>query len=240
VIARGRSALCPEIGGRCARLSVERPSARFAELAAAPISCRDMPRFSVSAAFCVLALLAPAAASAKPRVVSASGCAERAFSTVFSAYHDTALYTLAPGGDFEAGTDGWTLSDGASLAGESSSIVLGAGLGASSLELAAGASAVTPPICVERGFPAFRFAARSAGERRGVVRVQVLYGAGGKSKKTGRIRARASWKLTRRLSLAQGRFHVKPGGSADVRLRFTVSRAAVLLDDVYVDPRLRR
>jgi hypothetical protein len=68
----------------------------------------------------------------------------------------------------------------------------------------------------------------------------VLYGAGRKSKKTGRIKAAAAWKVTRKLSLAQGRFHVKRGQSANVRLKFTASRGTVLMDDVYVDPRLRR
>jgi hypothetical protein len=190
-----------------------------------------------------LALLAPAAlAKPKPEHAAAvaGGCAERAFSTVFASYHDNALYTLAPDGDFEAGAAGWTLGDGAVVAGESSSIRLGADLGAKSLELAPGASATTPPICVERGFPSFRFAARSAGSRHGVLRVQVLYGAGHKSKKSGRIKAAAGWKVTRKLSLVQGRFHVKRGQSANVQLKFTASRGTVRMDDVYVDPRLRR
>jgi hypothetical protein len=210
-----------------------------------------MPRLNPSYALCAvaaaLALPAPAAlaktdklAAPKASAVATGGCADRAFSKVFSAYQDRALYTLAPGGDFEAGADGWTLDDSAAVADESSSIQLGAALGASSLELPAGASATTPPICVERGFPAFRFATRSAGRRHGVLRVQVLYGAGGKSKKTGRIKAGNVWKVTRKLSLAQGRFHVKRGGSANVRLRFTASRGTVRMDDVYVDPRLRR
>jgi hypothetical protein len=184
-----------------------------------------------------LALFAPTALADQ---AAAGGCAERAFSTVFASYHDTALYSLAPDGDFEAGAAGWTLGDGAAVAGESSSIQLGDALGASSLELAPGASATTPPICVERGFPRFRFAARSTGAPRGVLRVRVLYGAGRKSKKTGRIRAAAEWKVTRRLALAQGRFHLRRGQSANVQLRFTASRGTVRIDDVYVDPRLRR
>jgi hypothetical protein len=205
---------------------------------------------SVAVGTATLALFAPAALAkpdpaAKPAhraaPAIAGGCAERAFSTVFASYNDTALYTLAPDGDFEAGADGWTLGDGATVADESSSIQLGAQLGAKSLELAAGASVTSPAICVERGFPGFRFAARSAaGERRGVLRVQVLYGAGRKSKKSGRIKAAADWKVTRKLSLAQGRFHIKRGESANVQLKFTASRGTVRMDDVYVDPRLRR
>jgi hypothetical protein len=168
---------------------------------------------------------------------SPTPCAERAFSKVFASYNDNRLYTLAPDGDFEAGAAGWTL-DGAVVADESSSILLGAALGAKSLELADGASATTPAICVERGFPGFRFATRSAD--RGVLRVQVLYGAGRKTKKTGRIRGGAEWKVTRKLSLAQGRFHVRRGQSASVQLKFTASGGTVRMDDVYIDPRLPR
>jgi hypothetical protein len=192
------------------------------------------PALSVTLAAASLALAAPAAPAKPDEAAAVGGCAERAFSTVFAAFSDNALYTLAPDGDFEAGASGWTL-DGASVADESSSIQLGAAVGAKALELPAGAAATTPPICVERGFPAFRFATRG----RGVLRVQVLY-AGGRSKKTGRIRGRGDWRVTRKLSLAQGRFHVERGGSADVRLRFTASRGTIRIDDVYVDPRLRR
>jgi hypothetical protein len=165
---------------------------------------------------------------------SSSACPDRPFAKIFSAFHDNALYTLAPDGDFEAGAAGWALSDGAAAVDESSSIQLGAALGAKSLELATGASATTPAFCVEHGFPSFRFVTRGAG----VLRVQVLY-ADGKSTKTGRIKAGDAWKVTRKLSLAQGRFHVKAGQSASVQLRFTASRGSVRMDDVYIDPRYR-
>jgi hypothetical protein len=200
----------------------------------------------VTAAASALALAATVALADEDRpeqvrtessVAAAGPCAERAFSRVFASYDDNRLYTLAPDGDFEAGAADWTL-DGAVVADESSSIQLGAALGTKSLELADGASATTPPICVERGFPNFRFVARSGDY--GVLRVQVLYGAGRKSKKTGRIRAAADWKVTRKLSLAQGRLHVRRGRSANVQLTFTASGGTVRMDDVYIDPRLRR
>jgi hypothetical protein len=201
----------------------------------------------VTAAAATFALAAPVALADKDKpekvrtessAAAGSPCAERAFSTIFAAYDDNRLYTLAPDGDFEAGAAGWTL-DGAVVADESSSIQLGAALGAKSLELADGASATTPAICVQRGFPSFRFVTRAVAGK-GVLRVQVLYGAGRKSKKTGRIRSAADWKVTRKLSLAQGRFHVRRGQSADVQLKFTASGGTVRMDDVYVDPRLRR
>jgi len=166
---------------------------------------------------------------------SKSGCEDRDFSRIFAAFHDRSLYTLAPDGDFEAGASGWELADGASVVDESSSILLGDALGAKSLELADGASAVSPAICVAKGFPSFRFAARGEG----VVRVEVLYRAGRKAKKAGRVKGGDAWHLSRKVSLAQGRFRVKRGQTANVQLRFTASGGSVRVDDVYVDPRFR-
>jgi hypothetical protein len=165
--------------------------------------------------------------------VAVSGCPDRAFSKVFKAYRDRALYTLA--GDFEDDAAGWELSDGASVAEESSSILLGDALGTKSLALADGASAVSPAICVAKGFPSFRFVARGEG----AVRVDVLY-ANGKAKKAGRVKGGDAWHVSRKVSLAQGRFRVKRGQTANVQLRFTAVRGAVNVDDVYVDPRFRR
>ena len=176
--------------------------------------------------------------SEKKHAVSSEPCADREFARVFKPWHDRALYTLAPGGDFETLAEGWTLEGGV-LAADSSPFLLGAALGASSLELPAGASAVTPPICVERGFPSFRFVARSVGEERAVMKVQVLY-ADGKKKATGRVKPGAEWAPTRKLSLAQGRFKIRRGRSAQVQLRFAVTTGTARLDDVYIDPRMWR
>ena len=181
--------------------------------------------------------VAPAPAPA-PAPAKSSGCSDRVFTTVFADFNDRALYTLAPDGDFEAAAAGWELADGASVVDESSSILLGDALGGKSLELAAGASAVSPEICVERGFPSFRFVKRSANG--GVLRVDVLYRDGKKAKKAGRVKAGAAWGVSRKVSLAQGRFRVKRGQSAAVQLRFTASGGSVRVDDVYIDPRLRR
>ena len=165
-------------------------------------------------------------------------CEERPFARVFEPWNDRRLYTLAPGGDFETAAEGWTL-DGGIVAADSSPFVLGEALGASSLELPAGASAVTPPICVERGFPSFRLVARSVSADQAVVKVEVVF-ADGRVKKAGRLKPAADWAVTRKLSLAQGRFRVRRGESALVQLRFAVTTGTARLDDVYVDPRFHR
>jgi hypothetical protein len=176
---------------------------------------------------------------APKKPVAPAACADRSFATVFSPWHDKALYTLAGGGDFETQATGWTLAGPASLAVDSSPFLLGAALGVSSLELPAGASAVSPPICVARGFRSFRFVARSVSADQGVLRVQVLY-SHGRVKSVGRVRPGAEWAPTRKLSLKQGLFQVHRRASTFVRLRFAASAGTVRLDDVYVDPRFSR
>lgn len=175
---------------------------------------------------------------AREDVVTKAPCAERTFARVFKPWNDRRLYTLAPGGDFETPAEGWTL-EGATVAADSSPFVLGAALGASSLELPAGATALSPPICVQRGFPSFRLAARTVSTDRAVVKVGVVY-ADGRVKKTGRLKPAADWGVTRKLSLAQGRFRVRRGESAMVQLRFAVTAGTARVDDVYVDPRFWR
>jgi hypothetical protein len=179
-----------------------------------------------------------APAPAKPAATAL--CADRTFAKVFSAWHDPALYTLAGGGDFETQAAGWTLEGPASIAADSPPFLLGAALGVSSLELAAGATAVSPPICVARGFKSFRFVARSVSADQGVVRVQVLYANGTKRKAPRRVRPGAEWAPTRKLSLAQGLFRVRRRASTTIQLRFAASAGTVRIDDVYVDPFLRR
>jgi len=171
-------------------------------------------------------------------VVTKAPCEARTFARVFKPWNDRRLYTLAPGGDFETLAEGWTL-EGATVAADSSPFVLGAALGVSSLELPAGATALSPPICVERGFPSFRLAARTVSTDQAVVKVGVVY-ADGRVKKTGRLKPAADWAVTRKLSLAQGRFRVRRGESALVQLRFAVTAGTARLDDVYVDPRFWR
>jgi hypothetical protein len=189
---------------------------------------------SLGAAMMALAVAAPAASAAT------GPCAARSFSTIFSAFGDTALYTLIPGGDLEAGAAGWALSAGAKVAPGSSSIKLGARLGARSLELPAGATATTPAICVERGYPSFRFVARSLVAGRGWLRVEVIYGPDRKVKDAGTYAPFFAWAPSPVLRLQEGLFDVKAGSSGEVRFRFTASGGTVRVDDVYVDPRLRR
>ena len=187
------------------------------------------------AALLTLAVAAPAPAAT---AAYAAPCAPRAFTTIFSAFRDTSLYTLAPDGGFEAGATGWTLAGGGFVAADSSTIKLGPTLGARSVQLGVGASATSPAICVERGFSSFRFVARSVGAVPGAVRVEVLH-ASGRVAAGGAIKPGAAWGVTPKVNLVEGLFNIQAGASTTVRLKFTASGGPVRIDDVYVDPRYR-
>ena len=186
------------------------------------------------------AAFAPAASAAQPADLPAADdvldaeCETGSLSRVFAPWEDRALYTLAPGGDFETTVEGWTLDGAALVAGDSSPFLLGAALGTGSVELGAGASALSPPICVETGFPTFRFMARSLEDAAGELTVELVH-SDGETQPVGQVLPGAEWAPTRRVSLAQGR-----SASGPVQLRFAVVAGTVRVDDVYIDPRYHR
>src|SRR5690348_15727206 len=69
-----------------------------------------------AAAAAVVALAAPAAASAGPLTDNAPSCDTQVLGQPFLPWADVASYTLNPGGSFEGGAPGWSL-DGASVSG---------------------------------------------------------------------------------------------------------------------------
>jgi hypothetical protein len=176
-----------------------------------------------TAALAMLAVCAPAAQAAQ----SGETCPARPFSSVFASWSDNALYTLAPGGDFESGAPGWTLTGSARVDAGGS----GFAPGTRSLSIPAGASALSPTICVEKNYPSWRFAARSGG---GKVAVEVLYPK--KTKDTGTVVPTGGWSLSPVLKFSTGQFK----GATTIQVRFTAVGQRVQLDDVYIDPRFHR
>jgi hypothetical protein len=116
---------------------------------------------STAASAVVTATSAPAAA-----------CPVQPVTKAFASQGDTADYSLAPGGNFEAGASGWTLKGGASVV--NGNETLGASAGAKSLRLPPLAVAVSPAFCVDKTHPTFRFAAKIDTLMSGYVAV-VLY-----------------------------------------------------------------
>jgi hypothetical protein len=175
--------------------------------------------------------------------------------TVFSAWNDNRGYVLTPDGGFENGGAGWTLENGAAVGEGNETFQAGGAADHQSLTLPADSSATSPSVCVAKHTGVFRLFARNTvapedvpahGNPRPRLTVEVLYtGKHGnpRSLTVGKLRAGDTWAPTRKLAIVLGQAKGKgPLQKASVQLRFTPTGtpAAWQIDDVYLDPRLRR
>jgi len=217
--------------------------------AAARIAAR-----TIGGALAVVAVTAvPAGANVTPldadiqyTDASRSTCETPAWARPYEELGDLRTYVLAPHGAFTGGVaPGWQLRDGARLAADKAR---GEGLA-----LPAGASAISPAMCVDLDYTHLRFAHKVVGkDRSGVeIKVEVVYPRFGEP----------GWKEVKQFDGEQGDavaagwriapdVDLKPdlGGQAEgaryVALRFTAvekfsTSAEFWVDDVFVDPRLR-
>ena len=88
----------------------------------------------------------------------AATCGGRTAVTPFARLGDTNTYFLAPGGSFEGGAAGWSLSNAATEAGNESFFLHGA---SDVTSLRVTGSATSPGFCITRNDPQLRFTARS-------------------------------------------------------------------------------
>jgi hypothetical protein len=189
----------------------------------------------------LIALCAPSAMAAKGKAVMATEvapvvCPGQVFSQPFAALEDSRYYTLAPGGEFNSPTEGWTLSGGARLI--TTSRPDGSTGGA--LDLKGGALATSPPICVTLAYPIARVWVNGVSGSRGVA-VRVSY-ANTQSelepKDVGKVGSpHGSWTL--------GEFNVAPQlagreeAAREVRFIFEGRKNTESdLYDLYIDPRM--
>jgi hypothetical protein len=180
----------------------------------------------------VVSFIALGAMALAPAAAHASACPdEPPSSQVFSAYDgDPDFYFLAPGGDFDSAT-AWTLSHGAAVVSYR---------GDSLLALPYGASAVSPPICVGKGYPHGRMYGAGLGFLSKVA-VEVIYD-GDEGVSSDKLKLRGGLLApTSRFALDERAFGLDPvTGSASIRLVFTAkSLVPALIDDVYIDPSAR-
>lgn len=118
------------------------------------------------------ALMSVAAVVAAPAAAQAA-CPSTPTAKVFQAFGDSADYSLVPGGGFESGATGWSLS-GASVARGNETYAVG-GAGASSLAISPGGQAVSPAICVDVARPKLRLFARRTSGSWGVLLVKLRW-----------------------------------------------------------------
>jgi hypothetical protein len=190
------------------------------------------------------AVTAPSASAAAP-AKNANPCGYTP-TQIFAPWNDNRGYVLTPDGGFENGATDWTLENGA-VVGEGNELSqVGGAADHQSLTLPAGSSATSPAVCVTKHTGIFRLFARTSGDKKSQLKVEVLYtGKHGnqRSLRVGKLRAGDTWAPTRKLPIVLGRAKGKGKlQQANVQVRFTPigTPADWQIDDLYLDPRLRR
>ena len=168
-------------------------------------------------------------------------CVTPSFSQIFLPWKDNALYTKSPGGDFEGALSNWSLNTGARVVAGNESFNVGGAGDRASLSLALGTSAVSAPMCIDRTYPSFRFFARNLSAGKGSLQVEVLWQESG-TRKTSTVAvdkaAGTAWTPVKSLKLPTGA--LSTGRLEPVTFRFTAVGGAYQIDDLYVDPFMRR
>lgn len=178
---------------------------------------------------------------AAAQAASVAKCESPALSQPFQQWGDANYYSLVAGGDFESSTTAWTLSGGAQRAAGSEPYAATGSPGAWSLALPAGATAQSPFTCVEPNDRTFRLFARSEGAA-GKVLASVVFQTvvGNIALPVGVASVTSSWQPTATYHTGVVLGALLSEGSVHVALRFTALSGASRIDDVFIDPRMRR
>ena len=182
--------------------------------------------------------------SVKNAAINPLNCiVSHSLSKPFSAWSDVADYALAPGGNFESGAAGWTLSK-ATVVAENQPFAIGA-TGSKALRVPAGSSATSAPMCIDSSYPHFRLFARNLGNAKSTLKAEVLFlNAKGEIKSTASgdiVAASTAWFPSDSLKIGVTFNAAVAGGAAPVAFRFTAAKDSDWrIDDLYVDPYMRR
>ncbi len=188
------------------------------------------------AALATVGASALATAPAHASVINAAGCTSGPISQPFAPWGDTNDYVLAPGGGFAGDSTSWSLSGGAHVS-PGGDPYNAAGVGSpSSLSLPAGASAQSPFACVDLSRPTVRFFGRNTGALSAVLVQMVIKVplAGQVALPVGTLALDGSWQPSAAMLTNSGVV------SGEMALRFTALTGSSQIDDVFVDPRMRR
>jgi len=186
------------------------------------------------AAAAALAVAVPGSAAASVTGVASSAVsavttqcpADAPVARTFARWLDPALYKLAPGGDFEPGSQPWKLAGGARIVAGNATQKVGGRDDGWSLELRPGASATSPASCVGLAEPTFRMF--SSGSLTGLVLAQAVYGSLGVP---AGVATGGAWSPTLPMLTGVG----AAGRSFSIRLQ-NIGLGTVRVDDVYIDP----
>ncbi len=150
---------------------------------------------------------------------------------------DTADYSVAPGGDFESGAKGWSLTGSAAVATGNES--LGVASGSKALRMPIGSTATSPEFCIDETNPHFRFTYKvdSVGAT-GFIAHVVYKDARGTVTKTELLSSKSisptpsQWQASPNSPLATLIPLNATTKSATVQIKFTVASPADLSSDI--------
>jgi hypothetical protein len=165
-------------------------------------------------------------------------CPSQALTQPFARWGDSNKYELAPAGDFEGSLSSWSLEGGAAKVAGSDSYDATGSAGKYSLQLPAGAVAISPPICVSSADPSFRLFVRSTSGT-SAVRIETEYAGlvgllSGLLTPNQGLSTNTTWQPSAMLSTSLGLPTLL--GTAVLQLRFTGVKGTTQLDDVFIDP----
>jgi hypothetical protein len=175
-----------------------------------------------------MAALAMPVSAAQADIIDLSACNIAPLSQPFAPWLDPSSYELAPGGDFESG--GWSLSGGAQRVPDSEPFAATGTLGSWSLSLPAGASAESPPTCVDAAYPTIRFFTKGTG----LLEVNVVYG--NVTLPAGVDVVAGGWAPSLPMLTSSALAAATSDGSAPVSIQLNTLVGNVRVDDVFVDP----
>ena len=156
---------------------------------------------------------------------------------VFAPWKDKGWYQLAPDGGLAEGGNGWTLEDGAELVADPDARSHEGAQEETAVSLPFGASATSPPVCVDETTPSFRVMIRNMGDKGAKLRVTVTYEGTSKPVKAKNNDVHSdtndNWMPSPPLKLETDK-----EGERVARITFTGKdpKSDYLIDDLYVDP----
>ena len=199
----------------------------------------------------VIATIASAAfastASAGLLTESAQSCDDGSITQPFQRFGDSDNYKLLGGGSFEAGTAAWQLSGGAKIVSGNESYNVGGATHSRSLSLPSGSAAVSPFTCVGLSEPTLRLFAKRNSALLGLVstlnvqiQVQTSLGLSLWLPVLPGDLGGSSWHPTAKMPLIANILPLSSSDKTPVRFRFSPLLGAWQIDDVYVDPFMKR
>jgi hypothetical protein len=192
----------------------------------------------------LVGLIAPAAQANLLSILPGS-CGNQVESQPFSRWGDSNRYTLVTGGTFEVGSLPWALLSGASVGSGNESYYVNASSDQRALSLPSASSATSPPVCASIYHPTLRLFVKNTGSASSRLRVEALYPAllgGVQLARLGDLSGTSTWQPSPALSLgATNLLATLSLQRTVIAYRFTPEDTSGrwLIDDVYVDPRMR-